>query len=147
MAGVAGIAALQGGGHLNGGPIQPKGPPNQQFDAYFLELLGGFLVNAKRTNPDYVVCDYPDGTKLQSCCTPSGKSYVSVARMVPAMAEWIVARGPTVPGSDVNLLDVLVSIYRNAFDPKYPDFWGLARSDKATQLSVEAALIASTRIR
>ncbi len=146
-AGAAGYAATQGYLQPRSAVLASELPPNQQFDAYFLKLLGGFLTNARRTSPDYVVCDYPGGTKLKSCCTPSYKSYVSVARIIPAMAEWIAARGPTVPGSDVNLIDVLVSIYRNAFNPKHPDFWGLARSDKATQLSVEAALIASTLCR
>jgi hypothetical protein len=36
----------------------------------------------------------------------------------------------------------MLSVYRNAFDPKHPDFWGYAPKEKATQLSVEAALVA-----
>src|SRR5437899_11976192 len=68
---------------------QAAAAPQTQFDHYYLTILAGFLKNARATAPDYVVCDYPDGTKLKSCCTPSGKTYVSVARMLPPMAEWI----------------------------------------------------------
>jgi hypothetical protein len=120
--------------------------PFEIFDPYFLPLLGGFLTNAKNTAPDYVVCDYPNGTKLKSCCTPSGKTYVSVARMLPAMAEWVRS------GRDTNHLlhelripvieEVLLQIYSRAFNPKNPNFWGLAPANRATQLSVEAALVA-----
>src|SRR5437667_8687442 len=110
-----------------------------QFDRYFLPILQGFLKNARATAGDYVVCDYPDGTKLKSCCTPSGKTYVSVARMLPPMAEWISA-GRATAGAQIR--EVLLSVYRNAFDEKNPNFWGYAPANKATQLSVEAALVA-----
>src|SRR4051794_34198724 len=65
-------------------PIESNNP----FDHYFLTILDGFTKNALATAPDYVVCDFPEGTKLKSCCTPSGKTYVSVARMLPPMVEW-----------------------------------------------------------
>ena len=65
--------------------------PQAQFDHFFLPILDGFLKNAAATAPDYVVCDFPDGTKLKSCCTPSGKTYVSVARMLPPIVEWVRA--------------------------------------------------------
>ena len=42
-----------------------------------------------------------------------------------------------------DLEPILLSIYRNAFDPSNPNFWGYAPANKATQLSVEAALVAS----
>jgi len=42
-------------------------------ESYFLKILGGFLKNAAATSSDYTVCDFPEGTKLGSCCTPSGK--------------------------------------------------------------------------
>src|ERR1051326_5359321 len=95
--------------------------PQAQFDRYFIPILDGFLKNARATGPDYVVCDYPDGTKSKSCCTPSGKTYVSVARMPPPMAEW-VASGRAAP----EVRDVLLSVYRNAFDEKNANFWGYA---------------------
>ena len=38
--------------------------------------------------------------------------------------------------------DVCRSVFANAFDPQSPYFWGLAPSTKATQLCVEAALVA-----
>jgi len=117
-------------------PLQSPAP-NEQFDHFFKLILDGFLKNARATCPDYVVCDYPDGTKLKSCCTPSGKTYVSVARMLPPMVEWQLA------GRKPDLTPILLSIYRNAFDPKNPNFWGYAPNNKATQLSVEAALVAS----
>src|SRR5205823_10925908 len=110
------------------------------FDRYFLEILGGFLRNAHKTSPDIVVCDFPDGTKLKGCCTPSGKTYVSVARMLPAMVEWIIGgRAPgtfDVKGKPKALLEIVLNIYRNAFNPNHADFWGNAPANKATQLSV-----------
>src|SRR2546429_9977557 len=88
------------------------------FDRYFLEILGGFLRNAHKTSPDIVVCDFPDGTKLKGCCTPSGKTYDSVARMLPAMAEWIVARRAPdsfdIGGKHVALADIMLGIFQNA---------------------------------
>ncbi len=114
-------------------------------DDYFLQILRGFLVNAGKTSGGFAVCDFPSGTKLKSCLTPGGKTYVSTARMIPAMAEWVVGgREPKsfdVDGQKLDLTEVLLSIYRDAFDPKHPDFWGEAPSDKATQRSVEAALV------
>src|SRR5437016_582893 len=106
-----------------------------QFDRYFLPILQGFLKNARATASDYVVCDYPDGTKLKSCCTPGGKTYVSVARMLPPMAEWI-----TTGRADPKIREVLLSVYRNAFDEKNPNFWGYPPANKVSQLAVEAAL-------
>src|SRR2546421_12621778 len=107
-------AAVAGGAMLGGcatgqesAKTQAAAAPQRQFDRYFTPILEGFLKNAKATAQDYVVCDYPEGTKLKSCCTPSGKTYVSVARMLPAMAEWVQSgRG----GADMRA--VLLSVYR-----------------------------------
>jgi hypothetical protein len=112
------------------------------FDRYFLDIYSGFAKNAHATFGgaeacDYTVCDYADGTKLKSCCTPSGKTYVSVARMLPSMAEYAASR---LHGGGIR--EVCMSVFRNAFDPANPNFWGYAPSNKATQLSVEAALVA-----
>src|SRR6187551_3666879 len=112
--------------------------PAAQFDHYFLAILDGFLRNAKATSDSFAVCDYPDGTKLKSCCNPAGKTYVSVARMMPAMVEWMHAKKE--PASDIE--NILLQIFRHAFDEKHPDFWGYAPDNRATQLSVEAALVA-----
>lgn len=119
---------------------------HEVFDEYFLAMLVGFLKNARATSADLVVCDYPEGTKLKSCCTPSGKTYVSVARMLPAMAEWARVKRDTKglpaevqPGA---VEEILLGIYSKAFDPKRPDFWGYAPNNKPTQLSVEASLVA-----
>src|SRR5437868_2175641 len=63
--------------------------PADVVEAYFRSILDGFLRNAAATssNGGFAVCDFPGGTKLKTCCTPAGKSYVSVARMLPAIAE------------------------------------------------------------
>src|SRR5688572_19113278 len=111
--------------------------PAGQFDHYFLKILDGFLRNARATSDSFAVCDYPDGTKLKSCCNPAGKTYVSVARMLPAMVEWLHAKKPRA----AEIENILLNIFRNAFDEKHPDFWGYAPSHRATQLSVEAALV------
>src|SRR6184192_4123057 len=136
-------AAIAGGAIVGGCAVsqnsvkrQAAGTPYTQFDQYFVPILEGFLKNAKATAPDYVVCDYPEGTKLKSCCTPSGKTYVSVARMLPALAEWM-----STGRADANVREVVLSVYRNAFDPKNANFWGYGPKERATQLSVEAALV------
>lgn len=116
------------------------------IDFYFLEILDGFLRNARKTSDSFAVCDFPQGTLLKSCLTPSGKSYVSVARMMPALAAWVVAKKQPdafrVGGESFNLTDVLLAAFKNAFNPAHPDYWGEAPADKATQRSVEAALVA-----
>jgi hypothetical protein len=153
---IATAAALAGGSAIVGGQATATAPavpaaPEAQFDRYVLPILHGFLRNARATSPDYVVCDYPDGTKLKSCCTPSGKTYVSVARMLPPIVEWLRAgRSPAqldVGGETVDLHAVLLSIFAHAFDPNHPDFWGYAPSNKATQLTVESALVAHALVR
>src|SRR4030095_14298299 len=79
-------------------------PAAAQFDHYFLTILDGFLRNAKATSDSFAVCDYPDGTKLKSCCNPAGKTYVSVARMMPAMVEWRRAKN----GGDAGIENILL---------------------------------------
>ncbi|MEO6434524.1 MAG: hypothetical protein ABIP55_02030, partial [Tepidisphaeraceae bacterium] len=51
----------------------------EELEGYFGQIVEGFLRNARATSPELVVCDFPEGTKLKGCCTPSGKTYVSVA--------------------------------------------------------------------
>jgi len=87
----------------------PTTQPAAQFDHYFLTILDGFLRNAKATSGSFAVCDYPDGTKLKSCCNPAGKTYVSVARMMPAMVEWMHAKKE--PASDIE--NILLAIFRH----------------------------------
>lgn len=121
-------------------------PGPKSIEQNFLTILNGFLTNARRTSESFTVCDFPDGTMLKSCSNPAGKTYVSVARMLPAMAAWVKSeRKPSefaVGGQPVKLRDVLLSIYRTAFDPSHPDFWGNARADKADQKQVEASIAA-----
>ncbi|HEU4632281.1 MAG TPA: DUF2264 domain-containing protein [Gemmatimonadaceae bacterium] len=115
------------------------------FDAYALRLLEGFVRNARRTAPGYAVCDFAGGTLVPSCLTPSGKTYVSVARILPLLGEWLAAGKPSVirvDGAPVDLTEVAVAIFRNAFDPYFPHYWGKPPADKKTQRSVEAALVA-----
>ncbi|MGI8640622.1 MAG: DUF2264 domain-containing protein [Pyrinomonadaceae bacterium] len=117
-----------------------------KIDFYFLEILDGFLRNARKTSDSFAVCDFPQGTLLKSCTTPSGKTYVSVARMMPALAAWVVAKKQPdafrVGSETFNLTDVLLAAFKNAFNPAHPDFWGEAPADKPTQRVVEAALVA-----
>jgi hypothetical protein len=120
--------------------------PSQAFDRYFLQILDGFLRNAVNTGPGFAAVDFPDGTIVKTCQTPSNHGYVGVARMLPAMAQWVVSKKqPTtfnVEGQSLTLEDVLLQIYRNAFDPKHPNYWGEPPKEKPTQRSVEAALVA-----
>ncbi len=52
-----------------------------EIDFYFLEILDGFLRNAIKTSDSFAVCNFPQGTLLPACITPSGKTYVSVANI------------------------------------------------------------------
>lgn len=112
--------------------------PRAQLDQYFLTILDGFLKNARATSPAYTVCDFPQGTKLAGTLTPSGKSYVGVARMLPAIAEYLAGN----PKQLNDLPGVVLSIYRTAFDPKHPDYWAEPPKDKPTQRTVESSLVA-----
>ncbi|MBA3672070.1 MAG: DUF2264 domain-containing protein, partial [Gemmatimonadaceae bacterium] len=86
-------------------------------------------------------------TILRSCITPSGKTYVSVARILPLIAEWLAAGKPAamdVDGERIDLRDVVLAIYRNAFDPAFPHYWGKPAPTAKTQRSVEAAVVAES---
>ncbi len=57
------------------------------------------------------------------------------------MAEYVAAeRQPRLGG--VDLREVTLSIYRTAFDPKHPDYWGEPSGSKPTQRTVESSLVA-----
>ncbi|MGI8966258.1 MAG: DUF2264 domain-containing protein [Limisphaerales bacterium] len=116
------------------------------IDFYLLEILEGLLRNARKTSDSFAVCDFPQGTLIKTCCTPSGKTYVSVARMMPALAAWVGAKKQPntfrVGNESFNLTDVLLAAFKNAFNPAHPDYWGEAPSDKPSQRAVEASLVA-----
>ncbi len=117
-----------------------------QLTGYFHAIAGGFLRHAKATSGDYTVCDFPQGTKIKSCLTPSGKTYTSVARMLPALAEYAAA-GQPLPVGQPDLRGVLLSIFRTAFDPAHPDYWGEPVGDRPTQRTVESSLVAIALMR
>jgi hypothetical protein len=123
----------------------PTSPPPDDF--HFLEILDGYLRNLERTTANsFAVCDFPDGTMLKSCLTPSGKTYISTARMLPAMAEYVHAkRDPQVflvRGREMSLTDVLLQTFRDAFDPAHEHYWDKPPTNKPTQRTVESALVA-----
>ena len=120
------------------------GDPTTVFDRYFIEVLEGFLRNARRTSPSFAVCDFPDGTILKNCVAKSGKTYIGVARMLPAMAAWVAAgRKPARFGPErLELREVLKQAFRNAFNPEHPDYWEEPPSDRPSQRQVEACLVA-----
>ena len=102
------------------------------------KITEGFLQNAHATSPDYTVSVFPNGTKLEGCCTPSGKTYyISVARMLPALAEFVAANDRA-EIAGVCLRDALLSIFRTAFDPKHPHYWAEPTGTKPTQRTVES---------
>src|SRR5947209_1669997 len=96
-------------------------------EAFFAEILRGFIRNAEATSPTFAVCDFPGGTKLKNCVARSGKTYIGVARMLPALAATHSAD------------NVLLGAFRNAFDPACPDYWEEPPRDKANQRQVEAS--------
>ncbi len=104
-------------------------PVERPGEAFFREIVGGFVRNARATSSTFAVCDYPRGTRLKNCVARSGKTYVSVARMMPALAATGVEPA------------VLLAAFRNAFDPECPDYWEEPPRDKANQRQVEAALV------
>ncbi|HZZ44797.1 MAG TPA: DUF2264 domain-containing protein [Tepidisphaeraceae bacterium] len=123
-------------------PVFAESAPDPLIQ-YFLTILDGFLKNARATSATYTVCDFPQGTKLAATLTPSGKSYVPVARMLPAIAEYLQSKvhGPRSVGFS-DLTEIVLSIYRTAFDPKHPDYWAEPHGDKPTQRTVESSLVA-----
>lgn len=129
------------------GPRQQRASTPTAVDDHFAEILDGYLRNLERTTPSsFAVCDYPDGTVLKSCVTPSGKTYVSTARMMPAMAEYVAAgREPgafAVRGRAMPLSDLLLQTFRDAFDPAHEHYWGEPVTTKPTQRTVESSLVA-----
>ena len=118
-------------------PLAPGQDAAPLFDGCFKTIYEGFLRNARRTSSSYAVCDFEAGTKLPSMLAASGKSYVSVSRMLPALAAWHVSgRGSR------STADVLTAILGNAFDPQSPDYWGAAPADQSDQRQVEASIVA-----
>jgi hypothetical protein len=111
--------------------------PHTILDRYWLPVLDGFLRNAARTSPSFAVCDFPDGTILKGSTGKSGKTYDSVTRMMPALAAW-VASGRAQP----DLLETLRLMYRNAFDPRHPDYWLPAEAGRSNQRQVESSVVA-----
>src|SRR5690349_16146095 len=87
-AGAAGTLAGSARPHALAQETQPLHPADL-VDRVFKTILDGFVRSARATSTgaSYAVCDFPGGTKLKGCCTPSGKTYVSVARMLPPIAE------------------------------------------------------------
>jgi hypothetical protein len=117
---------------------QPAGNKTP-LDRYFLEILEGFLRNARRTSSSYAVCDFADGTVLPGAVGRSGKTYDSVTRMMPAMAAWVAGNRE---GQTPELLDALVQMFRNAFNPAHPDYWLPSPGTKQQQRQVEASIVA-----
>jgi len=113
---------------------------------YFLPLVQGFMENALATSSSFAVCDFAGGTKREAALASSGKTYVSVSRVLPALAAWIASGRPPlrVParGRAWDLRDVTRRIFIHAFDPAHPDFWGEAPADAPHQRQVEASLVA-----
>ncbi|MGI8905301.1 MAG: DUF2264 domain-containing protein [Candidatus Sumerlaeaceae bacterium] len=125
----------------------PGDATRQELTRIFLKLLEGFLQNARNTDGTYAVCDFPDGTMLKSCSSPSGHTYVGVARMLPAIAVWLSSGNEPAPlaagGADpADLRQVMLSIYQHAFDPAHLNYWGESNPKKADQRQVEACLVA-----
>ena len=116
-------------------------PPeaSRVFDRYFLEILEGFLRNARRTSSSYAVCDFAGGTVLPGAVAKSGKTYDSVTRMMPALAAWVAGnREAQTP----ELMDAVVQMFRNAFDPGHPDYWLPSPGKQQQQRQVEASIVA-----
>ena len=109
------------------------------FDSYFLEVLEGFLRNARRTSGSYAVCDFEGGTILKGSVGRSGKTYDSVTRMLPALAAWVASgrerQTPELPG-------ILAQMFRHAFDPAHPDYWLPPPPDHSNQRQVESSIVA-----
>lgn len=121
-------------------------PSSNPFEKWFLTILDGYLANLIRTSPSLAVCDFKDGTIKEGATGKSGKTYDSVTRMMPALAAWVASgRKPSafdVGGKRMELADVLAETFRNAFDPKHPDYWLPSPEQKQQQRQVEASIVA-----
>ena len=142
---IASTAALAGGAVwpriAHGAVPSPIDGTRAELTSRFHLIVGGFLSNARATSADYTACNFPSGTMIKTCCTPNGKTYTSVARMLPALAEYLAAGQPPLAGGP-DLREVLLSIYCTAFDPRHPDYWGEPTGSKPTQRTVESSLVA-----
>lgn len=116
------------------------------FDQYFLPILEGYLRNCLRTSASFAVCDFEDGLILPASVGRSGKTYDSVSRMLPAIAAWVAGgwqpQRVTVEGRSMDLADILIATFRNAFDPNHPDYWLAPPPDRPNQRQVEASVVA-----
>lgn len=125
--------------------IEAKGTGLKEVtQEYFLKILEGFIRNAQATSPTFAVADFPDGTMLSSCCNPRQQTYVSTARMLPAIAASIIGKDEkaSVAGESIDLVKLMASAYSAAFNPAAPEYWGKSRGDKPDQKQVEASLVA-----
>ncbi|WP_321475531.1 DUF2264 domain-containing protein [uncultured Paludibaculum sp.] len=103
-------------------------------------LVRGYLTNARRTSDSLAVCDFEGGSKRPDGVSRSGKTYCSVSRMLPALAACVVSGRDT----DGSLFQAILGVYRHAFDPAHPDYWGPSPADKPDLRQVESSLVAWT---
>lgn len=117
-------------------------PPSAFADAVFLPVLEGFLRNAAKTSSSFAVCDFPDGTLMPGSVALSGKTYDSASRMMPALAAWVASGRQPAKIQGFAIEDVLVEMFRNAFDPAHPDYWRASPAERQHQLQVESSIVA-----
>ncbi len=115
------------------------------LEARFLEILNGYLAACHKTSASFAVCNFPDGTMLKGSLAASGKTYDSVSRMMPAISAWQVGgqrTGAIHRRTEPDLTEVLVSTFRNAFNPAHPDYWMPSPPQHQNQRQVESSLVA-----
>ncbi len=117
----------------------------QVFEQTFLTILEGFLRNAAATSPSWAVCDLPQGAVLPQHAARSGKNFLPVSRMLPAMAAWLAGgRQPQAIRTgdrEVDLFATVRQICRTAFDPSHEDYWLEAPADRPDARQAEASLV------
>ena len=124
--------ALTGAAPLAGAADTPS-----QLARYFETIYEGFLRNARGTSASFAVCDFEGGTKLQGTVAASGKTYVSVSRMLPALAAWHLGGY-----GNQSTAGVLTAMLTASFDPSNADYWGAASPGHSDQRQVEASIVA-----
>jgi hypothetical protein len=61
-------------------------PSLAPVEAFFREIVRGYVRNARATSSTMAVCDFPGGTKLKSCVARSGKTSAWSGRKAPPLS-------------------------------------------------------------
>lgn len=112
--------------------------PAFSIQAFYAEILRGYLVWTKKTSPSMAVLEFPGATVTRNFLAKSGLSVTGVTRMLPALGA--AAAGGRDP--DGASLEAVVQALRNGTDPANADYWLPSPKDQQNQRQVESSIVA-----